>query len=159
MICDCVSFVLVQLELAELNLISFQAPYCKVQCMCFQLIQSRKDNCVLNKYYFKGWVGYLVLWYFSCGFELFLTNKCSSTKDFICYQSQKHHVYCIALTLKPQTRQHTNLITKKKNLFKACNAFYCVWRNCNNSMTKSGHLQISRVCPLLLQRVPRQDCG
>ena len=37
--------------------------------------------------------------------------------------------------------------------------FYCVWRNRNGCMLISGHLQISRVCPLLLQRVPRQDCG
>ena len=41
-----VSFVPVQLELAELNLISFQAPYCRIQYICFQLIQSRKDNSV-----------------------------------------------------------------------------------------------------------------
>ena len=84
-ICDFVSFVPVQLELAELNLISFKAPYCKVQCMCFQLIQSRKDNSVC-------WINitstvesgiYVVLWYFLnipyllCGFKLFVPNKCS----------------------------------------------------------------------------------
>ena len=103
-----VSFVLVQLEIAELNLISFQAPYCKVQCMCFQLIQSRKDNsvCWMNITSTVESGIYVVLWYFLnipyllCGFKLFISNKCSRTNNSICeYSVNVDHPTYIHLNL------------------------------------------------------------
>ena len=35
--------------------------------------------------------------------------------------------------------------------------FYCVWRDCNRWVPTSRHLEVSLMCPLFLQRIPRQN--